>query len=67
MRNPGDPIINSRRPFQVSNFMNVYDNLDQRVAQQESLTPDLPEPQVSQDQANSKVIFHRRANTSLQL
>jgi hypothetical protein len=45
--------------------MNVYDNLDQRVAQQES--PDLPEPQVSSDHANSKVIFHRRANTSLQL
>jgi len=27
-RNPQDPIINSRRPFNVSNYFNVFDHLD---------------------------------------
>jgi len=27
-RQPHDPIINANRPFNVSNYFNVFDNLD---------------------------------------
>ena len=30
-RNPNDPIINSRRPYQVSNFYKIFDNLDSKL------------------------------------